>query len=132
MGHCLPLTDKANVWSFCPSIAPAYIFAVLFALTTCFHIYQAIITRKGYSTVIILSALAQTATFIFRILSIMNPTASWPYIAWFLLILVAPLLTNAFVYMVMGRMVYNFLPEKKLLGIKAWRFGMLFVLLDIM
>jgi hypothetical protein len=131
MGYCLPLTDKTNVWSFCANVGPAYLFAVLFALTTCFHIYQAIITRKAYSTVIIFSAFVQTVTFVLRIISIMHPTLSWPYIGWFVLILIAPLLTNAFVYMIMGRMVYNFLPDKKLLGIKAWRFGMFFVLLDI-
>ncbi len=44
----------------------------------------------------------------------------------------APLLTNAFVYMVMGRMVYNFTSNAKLFGIKAWRFTLCFVLLDIM
>lgn len=131
MGYCLDPSVKDNGWSFCPNIGPSYLFAVLFALTTVFHVYQAVVTRKAYSTVIILSGLAQTLTYVFRVISIMHPTTAWPYIAWFLLILVAPLLTNAFVYMIMGRMVYNFLPEQKLLGIKAWRFGLYFVLLDI-
>jgi len=34
--------------------------------------------------------------------------------------------------MVMGRMVYNFTSKAKLFGIKAWRFTLYFVLLDIM
>lgn len=33
--------------------------------------------------------------------------------------------------MVMGRMVYNFTASAKILGFKAWRFGLYFVLLDI-
>ena len=33
--------------------------------------------------------------------------------------------------MVLGRMVYNFTASAKILGIKAWRFGLYFVLLDI-
>lgn len=43
---------------------------------------------------------------------------------------VAPLLTNAFAYMVMGRMVYNFTAQAKIFGVKAWRFTLCFVLLD--
>lgn len=34
--------------------------------------------------------------------------------------------------MVMGRMVYNFTATAKVFGIKAWRFGLYFVLLDIL
>ena len=33
--------------------------------------------------------------------------------------------------MVLGRMVYNFTASAKILGLKAWRFGLYFVLLDI-
>ena len=33
--------------------------------------------------------------------------------------------------MVLGRMVYNFTSKAKILGVKAWRFGLYFVLLDI-
>lgn len=44
---------------------------------------------------------------------------------------VAPLCTNAFVHMVMGRMVWNFTPAAKVFRVSAWRFGQLFVVLDI-
>lgn len=60
------------------------------------------------------------------------PANDTVYSIWFILILVAPLWTNAFVYMVVGRMVWTFLPNHKLGGIKAWRFGMGFVILDIL
>ena len=33
--------------------------------------------------------------------------------------------------MVLGRMVYNFTASAKIWGFKAWRFGLYFVLLDI-
>ena len=33
--------------------------------------------------------------------------------------------------MVLGRLVYNFTANAKILGVKAWRFGLYFVLLDI-
>lgn len=35
-----------------------------------------------------------------------------------------------YVYMVMGRMVFNFLPGAHVYKIKAWHLGMIFVLLD--
>lgn len=48
-----------------------------------------------------------------------------------LLILLSPLWINAFVYMVFGRLVNYFIPEKKLVGIRATRLTLLFVGLDI-
>lgn len=60
-------------------------------------------TRKVYSLVIILSALQQTAVFATRIVSIEQPTSGAMYSIWFVLILIAPLWTNAYVYMIMGR-----------------------------
>jgi hypothetical protein len=48
-----------------------------------------------------------------------------------LLILLAPLWINAFDYMILGRMIYYYLPEKKLLGIGAQRFAVYFVCMDI-
>lgn len=130
MTSCPALADPNTLWSFCPKIAPAYLFTILFAFTTTAHSAQAIIYRKCYCWVIICSGLAQTICYIFRVLSIQHPTSFSDYAAWFILILVAPLLTNAFAYMVMGRMVYNFTAQAKIFGVKAWRFTLYFVLLD--
>lgn len=74
----------------------------------------------------------QTTTYIFRILSILHPTNSNYYSVWFVLMLVAPLLTNAFVYMVMGRMVWNFSDDARVLHVRPWRFGLFFVILDVL
>ncbi|KAM0804159.1 RTA1 like protein-domain-containing protein [Usnea florida] len=130
MASCPALTDPHTTWSFCPKISLACLFTILFALSTIIHITQAIIYRKRYCWVIICSGVAQTLCYVFRVLSIQNPASiSW-YAAWFVLILVAPLLTNAFAYMVMGRMVYNFTTQAKIFGVKAWRFTLYFVFLD--
>lgn len=48
-----------------------------------------------------------------------------------LLFLLAPLWVNAFLYMTLGRMVNFYDEHKKLGGIKAKRFGSIFVWLDI-
>jgi ammonia channel protein AmtB len=120
------------MWEFCPSIAASYLFIVLFALTTIAHIIQAVIHRKSYCWVIAMSGLIQTITYIFRVLSILNPASYGDYAGWFVLILIAPLWTNAFVYMVMGKMVWNFTDDARVLRMRPWQVGLFFVMLDIM
>lgn len=132
MTSCPAKDAPDTAWPpLCPSIGAAYLFAILFGLTTLAHITQAILHRKFYSWVVIMGASWQTGAYITRILSIQNYSSSGLYSAWFILILLAPLWINAFVYMVLGRMVYNFTSSARVLRIKAWRFGLIFVLLDI-
>lgn len=78
-----------------------------------------------------MSALWQTLTYIFRTLSIQNPASYGNYAAWFILILVAPLWTNAYAYILFGRMVWGYTTTHELWRIKAWQFGVIFILLDI-
>ena len=106
--------------------------AAAFGLTTLFHTYQAIRSRKWYCTIIVMGATLETVAMISRCLSIQYPTSEPLYAIWFVLVLVSPLWINAFVYMIMGRMVYNFIPAQKIGGIPGWRFGVYFVLFDIL
>lgn len=69
-----------------------------FCLTFLAHTCQGIYYRKLYTWVITMSALWQTIAYAFRIVRINAPTSLGNYAAWFVLILVAPLWTNAFVY----------------------------------
>ncbi|OAL65134.1 RTA1 domain protein [Trichophyton rubrum] len=48
-----------------------------------------------------------------------------------ILIALAPLWINAYVYMVLGRMVHFFLPDKRCFGISARRLTVIFVCLDV-
>ncbi|KAK3725926.1 hypothetical protein LTR37_000074 [Vermiconidia calcicola] len=129
--QCAAVTTPDTIWAFCPNLGAAYAFAVFFGLTFCTHVAQGIYYRKAYTWVIAMSALWQMAAYIFRVLSINAPASLGAYAAWFVLILVAPLWTNAFVYMVMGRMVWNFTSSAKVFGITAWNFTAIFVILDI-
>lgn len=131
MVACPDTTSPDALWSFCPNFGADIFFAVLFGIVSLVHIAQAIIYRKAYCIVIAIAALLQTGTYVVRGLSILHSTSDALYSVWFILILVSPLWINAFVYMVVGRMVWNFLPNHTLGKIKAWRFGMWFVLLDI-
>ena len=130
-GQCADVTVPGTNWTFCPDIAPAYAFCALFGLTFVLHVAEGIYYRKAYTWVIAMSALWQTIAYAFRIVSIRTPTSLGDYAIWNVLILVAPLWTNAFVYMAMGRMVWNFTTHAKVLGLTAWSFGTTFVCLDI-
>ena len=126
------LDDPNNQWSFCPSLGAAIFFACIFGLTTLLHIYQGIHYRKLYTVVVIVAGTLETTAFVTRSLSIQYPTSVGLWGTWFVLVLISPLWINAFVYMIMGRMVWNFLEGKKLGGIPARRFGVYFVALDIL
>ncbi|KAL6787279.1 RTA1 like domain-containing protein [Trichoderma sp. SZMC 28012] len=119
------------MWQFSPSLGASILFLVLFFLTTAVHLGQAIYYKQKYCWVIIMSGIWQVLTYIFRTISIQQPDSFNYYAAWFVLILVAPLWTNAFVYMVFGRMVWNYTDDRRVWRVKAQHFGFLFVLLDI-
>jgi hypothetical protein len=78
-----------------------------------------------------MGAIWETASFVIRIISIQYPTSQGAYDPSFILFLLAPLWINAFDYMLLGRMVYHYLPNKRLFGIRAERMTMCFVLLDL-
>ncbi|RJE27298.1 RTA1 domain-containing protein [Aspergillus sclerotialis] len=78
-----------------------------------------------------MGGLWELAAMVLRVLLTRHQNIVAYYTPSFLLMLLAPLWINAFLYMVLGRMVYFFDDEKKLAGISAIRLGTLFVLLDI-
>jgi hypothetical protein len=80
---------------------------------------------------IVASGLAQTIAYVLRVISIFNSAEFAVHAGSFVLISVAPLFINAFVYMVMGRMIWNCVDEKRVYGVTASRFGTYFVVLDI-
>ncbi|EED22970.1 conserved hypothetical protein [Talaromyces stipitatus ATCC 10500] len=128
---CPAITTPGTYWTFCPSLGAAIAFLVFFSLTFFVHIAQGVYYRKAYTWVISMSVLWQAITYILRIISIKNPTSLGDYAGWFVLILISPLWTNAYVYMVFGRMVWNYVPDGTLWRVPAWRFGYYFVFLDI-
>lgn len=130
--HCPAVDNPVTIWPhMCPSLGAAYLYAVLFGLTTIAHVVQMFQTRKPYCWVIAFSGGLQTAAYILRIISIKDVTNTNIYSDWFILMMVAPIWTNAYAYMVMGRMVFNFTTSGSVYKIKAWHFGLIFVLLDI-
>ncbi|KAJ5897049.1 lipid transporter atnI [Penicillium subrubescens] len=116
---------------YVPSFAAAVLFCVFYGMTTLTHLIQAVVYKKPYAWVVIMGGAWELLAFIFRALQTRHQdNANWDtlYVLFFLL---APIWINAFLYMTLGRMIHFFLPDQKLVGISARKFGVLFVCLDI-
>lgn len=89
-----------NFYDYHPSLAAAAIFVVLFAISTVFHCIQSIQKRAWFMTPFIIGGFFETIGYIGRILSSDDPYARTPFIMQTLLILLAPALFAASIYMV--------------------------------
>jgi hypothetical protein len=125
------IDDPQNQFTYCPSIGASILFSILFGFTMIYHIYQAAVYHTSFCWVLIMSATWQTAAFIIRCFSIEDPTNVVVNDVTYCLVLLAPLWTNAFCFMVMARLTHMFMPDKRILGIKGSRLGVYFVILDI-
>ena len=127
----VPTDDCRALFSYNPSFAAAIFFAILFGLSTILHIIQARIHRKRFCWVIIMAGLWETAGFAIRAVATRSQLQLGYFMPQLLLILLSPLWINAFIYMVFGRMVYYYLPEKKVHCFEARRLAVMFVCMDI-
>ena len=128
---CYPISDPNSQWEYCPNYGAAISFCVFFGITAVAHILQAIILRKPFAAVIVMGAAWETAGYGFRIMSVRQEENSTYSDAQSLLILLAPLWINAFIYMILGRMVHFYLDRDRIFGIRARRITLMFVLFDI-
>ncbi|KIW84060.1 hypothetical protein Z517_03306 [Fonsecaea pedrosoi CBS 271.37] len=130
---CHAGTGPDDNWGYCPSFAAAILFTVLFGITTCAHIVQAVVYRKPFAMVLIMGALWETGGYVARVSSIENQLSSGIYTAQLLLILLAPLWINAYIYMLLGRMIHFFLPEgnDRVFRVRARAITRMFVAFDI-
>jgi hypothetical protein len=108
------------------------LFAILFGLTTIGHCWQAVHYRASYTWVLIMSAIWQTVAFIVRCIAIIHPTNEPINNITYVLVLLAPLWTNAFCFMVMARLVHMFMLQNRIFRLKGSWLGVLFVILDIL
>jgi hypothetical protein len=129
-GYVPPEACNAQ-WSYSPSITAAIVFAVLFGLLFVAHFALAISHRKGFCWVIVMASAWEFTAFILRTLGAHNQQQQTIAIASQLFFLLAPLWINAFVYMVVGRLVYTYHPNRRVWGFKAMSLGKYFVWLDI-
>ncbi|KAE9365699.1 RTA1-domain-containing protein [Stipitochalara longipes BDJ] len=96
---------KFVLYRYHPSLVAGVIFAILFMGTTFFHVYQA--ARKGSMFLIplIIGGFFEIGGYIARALAHNNQTSLSIYVVQIILLLVAPALFAASIYMVLGRLI---------------------------
>ncbi|KAF7861556.1 hypothetical protein EAF04_008118 [Stromatinia cepivora] len=96
-----------KAYRYNPSLVAAVIFIVSFAVTTFFHLYQLIRTRTWYFIPLCIGGFFEWIGYIGRALS-SQESPNWslgPYIMQTLLLLIAPALFAASIYMELGRII---------------------------
>lgn len=131
MVQCIIIPEPDRLWEFCPSLSAAVALLVIFATTSTVHTIQAIVHRNVFAVVLIIGGLWETTGFILRVLSVINPRNGAFYSNQGILILLAPLWINAFVYMALGRLLHFSLIQDTVLRIKARHLTLIFVIFDI-
>jgi hypothetical protein len=92
-----------------PSVVAAIIFVALFGITTLLHIFQMLKSRTWFMIPFVIGGIFETIGYIARISSARQnpgPYSLGPYIIQAVLILVAPALFAASIYMELGRVVH--------------------------
>ncbi|KAF3319078.1 hypothetical protein TWF173_003532 [Orbilia oligospora] len=124
--------DSQTVFLYCPSLPAAIFFTAVFGLSALIHIFQAFYHHKWrLSWVIIVGAAWETTSFGLRAAATQDPFSKGLIIPSSILVYLSPLLINAYAYMVLGRMVWYYLQDKRVAGIQAKWLTVIFVWLDI-
>jgi len=131
MLKCEILPDADRLWEYCPSYAAAVAFLFLYSATTLVHTAQAIWYRKPFAVVLIMGGIWELVGFTLRVCSVLSPSNGGFYSNMGILILLAPLWINAFVYMALGRLVHFALVHDTVLGLRARHLTFMFVIFDI-
>jgi hypothetical protein len=120
-------------YNFYPNFGAAIFFSVAFGLSLFIHIFQTFYHKKiRLSWVIIMGTAWEFASFVLRAAGAKDQqSVPFAYVSQ-VLFLLAPMWINAFDYMVMGRMIYFFVPEQKIWNIKGVKIAKIFVCLDIL
>ncbi|EDP55316.1 hypothetical protein KXX58_005518 [Aspergillus fumigatus] len=94
-----------KLYRYTPSTAAASVFVALFFLTTIYHVYQLTRARAWYFIAFVVGGFFQVIGYICRILAHNNKESVPIYSVQTILILLAPPLYAASIYMVLGRLI---------------------------
>lgn len=131
-GYVPEYACNAN-YNYYPSFTAAIIFSLLFGITTLLHITQAFHHKKlRLCWVVSMGAAWEFASFSLRAASTRKQQSVPLAFVSQILVLLAPMWVNAFVYMCLGRMIYFLHPEQKVWGVKGIKIAKIFVWLDVL
>jgi hypothetical protein len=93
------------LWPYTPTIAAGVIAALVFAVLTGVHVWQLIRNRTWFCLPFVIGGLFETIGYAARAAAHNDTESTTPYIIQSVLILVAPILFAASVYMILGRLI---------------------------
>ncbi|OQE36947.1 hypothetical protein PENCOP_c011G05664 [Penicillium coprophilum] len=96
-----------ELYRYTPSLVAAIIFIVLFVLATFYHLYQVVRTRSWYFTIFVVGGAFQIIGYICRALAHDNKDNIPIYSVGTIMILLAPPLYAASIYMTLGRLIVH-------------------------
>ncbi|KAI3071472.1 hypothetical protein CBS147343_5540 [Aspergillus niger] len=105
MAKLEPYVPGYYLWSYMPSIPAAVIFFVLFLGATGIHFFKLIRSRAWFNIPLAIGGIFELIGFIARIISHFHTADLGPYCMQSVLILLAPVLFAASVYMTLGRII---------------------------
>ncbi|KNG88491.1 hypothetical protein ANOM_003232 [Aspergillus nomiae NRRL 13137] len=119
-----------KLYRYTPSLGAAVLFLILFALITLYHLYQVIRLRSWYFLVFVFGGVFQVIGYICRALA-HNDTNSIPiYSIGTIMILLAPPLYAASIYMTLGRLI-KYLDAEALSIVPTRWLTLIFVIGDV-
>ncbi|KAI5843392.1 RTA-like protein, partial [Morchella snyderi] len=107
-------------YHYTPSLVAAALFTLLFAISTLLHAYQLIRTRTWSFIPLLIGGIFEVIGYTGRVQSHYDTEALGPYIMQTLLLLVAPALFAASIYMILGRLIALLDGEKQSLIRLKW------------
>ncbi|KAJ3545900.1 hypothetical protein NM208_g2281 [Fusarium decemcellulare] len=129
MPELKPYIDDFYLWHYVPSLVASTIFASMFAVATAIVIWRMIRTRTRFSIVFVLGGFAEVIGFAARAYATYNTDQLVPYSIQSVLILIAPALFAASIYMAFSRLMRTVQAEHYSLISPRW-FTRIFVLGD--
>ncbi|KAH8727987.1 RTA1 like protein-domain-containing protein [Phaeosphaeriaceae sp. PMI808] len=93
------------LWPYTPSIAGGVVAAIVFLVLTSLHTWRLIKNRTWFCTPFIVGGIFETIGYAARAAAHNDIVSKTPYIIQSILILVAPILFAASVYMILGRII---------------------------
>ncbi|KAK0197505.1 RTA1 like protein-domain-containing protein [Armillaria mellea] len=106
-----PFSDF-KLWRYTPSVPAAVIFAVIFLALSVILAWKNYRGRSWYFSAMVVGGLMEGIGYIGRIISHNDTTAVGPYVVQSLLLLVAPALFAASIYVVLGRLIRKLHAER--------------------
>ncbi|KAH9211067.1 RTA1 like protein-domain-containing protein [Leptodontidium sp. 2 PMI_412] len=116
------MAETTDLFEYDPSVAAAIIFAVLFGIAMVTHGYQLIRTRTWFMLAFLIGGIFEFGGYIARVFTAQE-TPNWsigPFIIQHLLLLVAPALLAASIYMELGRIILLVHGEKHSIISRIW------------